>query len=271
MCYDIQTGHLRRIKDGIRGGYPKDEVNSLIDQYTERYDPLFPVPKVHHHVSAFTHPEVTVLHYQDGKLVLEPMKWGLVPLWCKDQASATKLWNQTPNARSETIFEKPSFRAAARKRRGVILVESFFEHHHFKSKTYPFNIRRKDDLPMMMAVLWEEWTDKSTGEVWKTFSIVTTEGNELMSAIHNNPKLTEPRMPVILEGDAINVWLETPESSDNHLALLPLCKPLPTDLLKAHSVGPLRGKLALGDVPEVVEEINYEELVNDEVLQSVLN
>lgn len=125
MCYDLETAHLRRIKDGIRRGYPADQVNELIDAYNQRFQPLRPHPKLYH-VSGFAHPEVDVIHVQDGQLVMEPMKWGLIPFWCKDEKVATSLWNKTLNARSESIFEKPSFKAAARKRRGVIVVDSFY-------------------------------------------------------------------------------------------------------------------------------------------------
>lgn len=270
MCYDVETVQLRKIKDGIRRGFPADEVNELIDDYNTRFNPVFPHPRVYH-VSGFSHPEVSVLHMKNGSLALEPMKWGLIPFWSKDIKSATSFWNKTLNARSETIFEKPSFKAAARKRRGAIVLDSFFEHHHFKSKTYPFNIRRKDGEPLVLATLWEEWTDKSTGEIWKTFTIVTTEGNELLAGIHNNPKLSGPRMPVILEDDDIPKWLGTPEADDNHLELLPLCKPLRSEELLAYPVRPLRGKNAVGNVPEAIERFEYEELVEDKELMKVLS
>ena len=259
------------IKDGIRKGAPSDQINELIDEYNQRFDPDNPVPHVYHHVSAFAHPEIGVIHVQDNELIIEPMIWGLIPFWVKDRATAHKLWNQTPNARSETIFEKPSFRAAARKRRGIIVIDSFFEHHHYGGKVYPFNVRYAKGDAMVVAVLWEEWTDKSTGEVLKTFSIVTTEGNEMMSVLHNSPKLKGSRMPVFLQGHAINQWLETLEGDDRHLTLLPLCRPLGEKELKAHSVKPLRGKNALGNVPEAIEEFTYPELVFDEELQTILS
>jgi putative SOS response-associated peptidase YedK len=271
MCYDVQVGYERRIKEGLHRGVPANQINTLIDEYNQRFDPAFPLPHVYHHVSAFAHPEIGVIHLSDGALIMEPMTWGLIPFWVKDRALANKLWNQTPNARSETIFEKPSFRVAARKRRGIIVIDSFFEHHHYGGKAYPFNVRYANGGAMVAAVLWEEWTDKSTGELVKTFSIVTTEGNEMMSVLHNSPKLAGPRMPVFLEGEAITQWLDTPESDDSHLMLLPLCKPLGEKELKAHSVKPLRGKNALGNVPEALAEYVYPELVFDEELQTILS
>ena len=271
MCYDVQVGHERLIKDGIHSGASSEQINKLIDDYNEKFNPAFPLPNVYHHVSAFTHPEIGVIHKQGGELVIEPMTWGLIPFWVKDRALANKLWNQTPNARAETMFEKPSYRAAARKRRGIIVINSFYEHHHFSGKAYPFNVRYKKGESMVVAVLHEEWKDKETEEVVKSFSIVTTGGNELMSVIHNNPKLKEPRMPVFLEGEAINEWLGTPESSDSHLTLLPLCKPLLSEELTAYPVKPLRGKNALGNIPEAAEQYEYPELVLDTELVDILS
>lgn len=271
MCYDVQVGYERRIKEGIRTGRHADDINHLIDEYNERFNPPNPMPHVFHHVSAFVHPHIGVIHLKDNALVMEPMQWGLIPFWCKDRALAHQLWNQTPNARSESMFEKPAYRDAARQRRGIIVVDSFFEHHHFAGKTYPFNISLRNGNAMLMAVIWDEWTDQTTGEVIRTFSMVTTRGNELMTAIHNSPKLNEPRMPVILQPDEANQWLFTPNSNDNHLTILPLCRPLSEGELESHTVQPLRGKASVGNRPEALKHFEYVELTLDSSLNEVLN
>ena len=197
------------------------------------------------------------------------MYWGLIPGWCKDATSATKLWNQTLNARSETMYEKPSFRSAAAQRRGVLLLQSFYEHHHFSGKTYPFNIRLKNDEPMFVGVLWEEWTDKATGELRPTFSIVTVEGNPMMAAIHNNPKLQGPRMPLLLKQDAIDNWLMG-NGKDMKDQVLELCEPFDAAAMTAYPVKPLRGKAYVGDSPEITQRYDYPELAFDTELMEVL-
>lgn len=118
-----------------------------------------------------------------------------------------KQWNNTLNARGETIFEKPSFRTSAKNHRCIIYVAGFYEHHHYNNKTYPFFIYRKDAQPMALAGLWSEWKNPDTGGRLNTFSIVTTKGNKMMARIHNNPKLKEPRMPVILPSELEDEWL----------------------------------------------------------------
>ena len=69
MCYDVQVGHERLIKDGIHSGAPCEQINKLIDDYNEKFNPAFPLPNVYHHVSAFTHPEIGVIHKQGDELV----------------------------------------------------------------------------------------------------------------------------------------------------------------------------------------------------------
>jgi len=272
MCYDVQEGYRRRIKEGMRMGRSKEDINYYIDEYNRRF-PDNPIPRLHgggYHLSGFSHPQIPVFVLNDDReLELLPMYWGLIPNWCKDAALATKLWNQTINVRSETMFEKPSFRSAAKSKRGVVLLQSFYEHHHFSGRTYPFNISLRNGQPMCVAVLWDEWVDRATGEVRNTFSIVTVEGNRLMTAIHNNPKLEGPRMPLILKADAIDAWLHaTGDEAKNEV--LQLCMPFADEDLQAHSVRPLRGKAYVGDAEQATEHFEYPELMLDTELMDML-
>jgi putative SOS response-associated peptidase YedK len=272
MCYDVQEGYRRRIKEGIRMGRSKEDINYYIDEYNRRF-PDDPIPRLHgggYHLSGFSHPQIPVFALNNEReLELRPMYWGLIPHWCKDAALATKLWNQTINARSESMFEKQSFRSAAKSKRGVVLLQSFYEHHHFSGRTYPFNISQRNGQPMFVAVLWDEWVDRTTGEVRTTFSIVTVEGNHLMTAIHNNPKLEGPRMPLILHAEDIDAWLYATDE-EAKLVVLQLCIPFADEELQAHSVRPLRGKAYVGDVAEAAAPFEYPELMLDTELMEVL-
>ena len=70
-------------------------------------------------------------------------------------------------------------------------------------KKQPYLIRRPDEEPFAVAGVWSEWTDRQTGEVLRTCSIVTTEANGLMSEIHN----TKKRMPLVLPRNVERDWL----------------------------------------------------------------
>jgi putative SOS response-associated peptidase YedK len=191
-------------------------------------------------------------------------KWGLIPAWTKDRAQAEKLWHQTLNARGETIFEKPAFRSSARRKRCILYLDGFYEHHHAAGRTYPHFIRMKSGEPFAVAGLWEEWTDRASGEILRTFAIVTSKGNELMARIHNNPKLENgPRMPLILPEELVDEWLAPINDELDEKRIKELIRPYPAEAMEAHTVRRLRGKEATGNVPVACEEFIYPELVVD--------
>ena len=59
----------------------------------------------------------------NGERVIQRLRWGLVPSWAKDETIATRLIN----ARGESVSEKPSFRAAFRRRRCLVPGNGFYE------------------------------------------------------------------------------------------------------------------------------------------------
>ncbi|HEY3342528.1 MAG TPA: SOS response-associated peptidase, partial [Anaerolineae bacterium] len=129
---------------------------------------------------------------------LSMVQWGLIPSWAKDPAIGA----QMINARAETLAEKPAFRAAFKKHRCLVLADGFYEWRKEadgKTKT-PMYARLKTGEPFAMAGLWEVWK-APTGDAHRSCTIITTEPNELMSAIHN-------RMPVILPRDLESDWLD---------------------------------------------------------------
>jgi putative SOS response-associated peptidase YedK len=252
MCYDIKTSLEAQLSKAKRRGDLQaiEEIKRKLIPYTD-----LPI----HHASGFSHPKLLI--YPDrSPFYPEVATWGLVPHWIKDKVQLKKYWNNTLNARGETIFEKPSFRNSARTKRCLVYVDGFYEHHHFKGKTYPFFVHHSNAEPMALAGLWSEWLDEETGELLLSFSIVTTEGNELLTKIHNNPKLKGPRMPLILPQEIEDKWLDTVEDDLDVKAIQDLIKSYPDDVLKAYTVRRLRGKEYIGNVEEVSEPFEYEEL-----------
>jgi len=245
MCYDIRS-KLKTQKE--RYEYWRHKNGGKVKSLDIVGNDIF-------HASGFSHPSLLI--YTD-QAPYEPVQstWGLLPSWAKE----TSIWNQTLNARGETIFEKPSFRESARSKRCLIYVDGFYEHHHFKGKTYPYYIFKKDESPMVFAGLWNEWTDKTSGELLNTFSIVTTTANPMMARIHNNPKLPEPRMPLILPGDYADEWLKPVNSDSDKQVIQSLIKPFDEAKLDSYTVRSLRGKNALGNIPEANKRYPYPEL-----------
>lgn len=252
MCYDIKASLNAQMK---RARHYGDE--SAIREIEEKLVPLTDLPLFH--ASGFQHPRL-LIYTERSPRVPEVSTWGLIPHWVKDDAQRRKLWNNTLNARGETLFEKPAFRTSARYHRCIIAVDGFYEHHHFRGNTYPYFIHRHDGQPISLAGLWNEWTDPGSGETWNSFSIVTTGGNPMMSRIHNNPKLEGPRMPLILPDELDERWLMKVEDEVDIKAIEDLIKPYPEEELEAHTVARLRGKEYQGNVEGITQKVEYPEL-----------
>lgn len=252
MCYDIRASLETQLKRALRRGDQEaaDEIREKLLPYTDL--PLF-------HASGFSHPRL-LIYTDESPEYPSVATWGLIPHWVKDSAQQKQIWNRTLNARGETIFEKPSFRLAAKSNRCLLLVDGFYEHHHHKGSTFPHYIYRRDGEPLILACLYSDWADPETGEVLSSFSIVTTEGNPMMAQIHNNPKLAGPRMPLILPDELADKWLEPCRDPADQKALEELIRAYPEEELAAYTVGKLRGKSYPGNVPEITEEVAYPEL-----------
>lgn len=164
------------------------------------------------------------------------MQWGFLPPSVKTREAALQFrngykkangqWQQpilTLNARGEELLHPNKiFRSAALHRRCLLLSSGFFEWRHVcrvnkrtgkPLKTpdkYPYHIGLKEREYFYIAAVWEPWKDVETGEYVETFSVVTTEANEVMGQIHNSKK----RMPAILNDDLAYEWLmeDLPES-----------------------------------------------------------
>ena len=145
---------------------------------------------------------VVVREDAGGRRAARTMRWGLVPSWAKD----SKIGYRTINARSETAAEKPSFRAAFKKRRCLVPASWFYEWRREGAQKVPYRIRRHDDRPLAFAGLWEHWKGSATEDPRTTFTILTTSSNEDVAALHD-------RMPCLVEPDDFERWL-TPEIAD---------------------------------------------------------
>lgn len=124
------------------------------------------------------------------------LRWGLVPSWAKDPA----IGNRMINARAETVAEKPSFRAAYSRRRCVVLADGFYEWRREGAEKTPYFISLASGAPFALGGIWENWTDKESGDSIQSTALITTAANDFVSPLHH-------RMPMIMEAAAANDWL----------------------------------------------------------------
>lgn len=161
------------------------------------------------HANAFANPSMPIITAEEPDTI-SYYNWGLVPTWIKTQKDADDISKKTGNARSETVFEKPSFRNAIKSRRCIIPATGFYEWRHEGKEKIPHFVTTTDQEIFSFAGIYEHWTDKSTGEILHTYSILTMEANELMGYVHNN----RSRMPVILNRDDEKYWLSNLKSKE---------------------------------------------------------
>lgn len=157
--------------------------------------------------------------------VLSLMRWGLVPEWAGDAKSGFKMIN----ARAETLTEKASFKTPLRKTRCLIPASGFYEWAHPNAKTkIPYYFSLRGGGLFAFAGLYSVWHAGLSDEL-RTFTIITTEANEIMKPVHH-------RMPVILGRKDESRWLD-PQITEPE-ALLTLLKPYPAQEMECWQVSP---------------------------------
>jgi putative SOS response-associated peptidase YedK len=148
-----------------------------------------------------TDPAAVVVQ-RDDRRALTAYRWGLIPHWSDGPRAGSKMFN----ARAETIDRTPAFRYAFEKRRCLVPVDSFYEWRREGGTRQPYAIVRRDGRPLALAGLWAGWKDEDTGEVIRSFTVVTTQANDVVRPIHD-------RMPVVLPESAWDLWLD-PTATD---------------------------------------------------------
>jgi putative SOS response-associated peptidase YedK len=179
-------------------------------------------------------------HPEQSEPVLDALQWGLVPFWAKD----AKIGNRMINARAETVAEKPAYRAAFKRRRCLIAASGYYEWKKQGNGKTPYYFSMRGSRPFAMAGLWEEWHSPD-GELLHTCTLVTTQANATVSAIHH-------RMPVILTLPQQRVWLDT--DPENRTELENLLHSYEGDDLSAHPVS-TQVNVATWDTPSCIEEV----------------
>lgn len=186
-------------------------------------------------------PVLIVRQQPDGRRELTHVNWGLIPSWSKDPAIGQGLIN----ARSETVAEKPSFRAAFRHRRCIVPASGYYEWQAGgPGRKQPWYITAATGEPLSMAGLWETWQSPD-GSVIETCAIITTTANRLTAAIHG-------RMPVLLPDGALAAWLDrnTPPAG-----LVGLLEPCAEAALTAYPVATLVNA-PVHDSPACIEPLS---------------
>lgn len=151
---------------------------------------------------------IPVVLVENGARHFRLMRWGLLPSWVKDPRGFTLLIN----ARSETVLEKPAFKNAIRRRRGLVPADGYYEWKAVDGRKQPYFIHRADGATLGFAALFETWLGPN-GEELDTVAIVTAAASEDLAELHD-------RVPVTIAPSDFERWLDC--RADEVEAVLPL-------------------------------------------------
>jgi len=172
------------------------------------------------------------------------MFWGLIPHWAKDKSFGYK----TINARAETVAKLPTFREPLKRKRCIVPATGFYEPDkiNFSKPPFPWHyFQLKDQKVFGIAGLYDVWKDRETGKEMHSYTIITTEPNEVVGEFHG-------RMPVILQKEDEETWLN-PDISEP-AQLLPLLKSYPSIKMETWPVGEA-ARNPRNDYPELIKPL----------------
>lgn len=229
MCFHVATPPMAELASVLPKGI-------IIENYTP-----------HFHLSGFNYPCLPVMIIEEPKIV-RPTQWGLIPEWVNNANDANISRNVTLNSMAETIFTAPVFRNFA-VNRCLIFVNGFFEWKSEGKDKVPYFIYMAANKPFALAGIYHKCIHPKTKLTYTGFSIINCEANELMAEINN----TKKRMPLILEEEKWEVWMDVQSSRP---VLQTLIKALPDDILQAHQISNLiTGNVKNKDVQEVQHRV----------------
>lgn len=185
-----------------------------------------------------------IVEDREGEREAKLMQWGLIPRWAKpgDKKGLAPI-----NARAETLSEKPMFRNLVKRNRCLVPANGFYEWKNLGDHKQPYYITVPDDPLFAFAGLYEQSTG-ADGEPVESYTIITTEPNELMSTLHN-------RMPVILHPGDEQEWLD-PDVTDP-AQVERLLVPYPADEMQAFPVSRKVGNTR-NNGPDLIDPIGDE-------------
>ena len=175
--------------------------------------------------------EVLAVREETGRREAALLKWGLVPHWADDPAVGGRLIN----ARAESVARKPAFRDPFKSQRCLVPADGFYEWRRVGRAKDPFLFRMRDGKTFAFAGVWDRWVRKR-GRI-DSCAVLTTAANEVVTPVHD-------RMPVILERDASDLWLDPKARPEDLHALL---RPFPAERMEAVPVSPRVNKVDVDD------------------------
>jgi putative SOS response-associated peptidase YedK len=191
--------------------------------------------------------ELPVIRETDeGDRELLTMRWGLIPRWSKPGETKAP----APfNARGESVLEKPMFRSLVKRKRCLAPANGYYEWKQVGGRKQPFLFEPTDQEIFAFAALYDE-IEQEDGEVLASYTVITTEANELAAGYHH-------RMPVILKPEDEELWVSREVDEGN--AVAHLLAPYPAERMAVRPVSPAVNNVRNND-PSLIEPLDDDEI-----------
>lgn len=256
MCYWVGTKKvreemIRRYKEG-----PQDEIAQLFYEtfivnnnmdYKEQYVAI-----------GKGKPVLTTLIKESGKMQFRNMQWTL-PYSYQDSKTNSIVKRELLNSTCERLFFQ--HKELIFKQRCIVPIDGYFEYYHLNGETYPYYIYPKEGGLFYAGGIWGRKVDEGTGEIWESFSIITTSPNPMVARIHNNPKAPNgSRMLLLVPEDKTKSYLDENLQTKE---IKEFFTPFDADKMNAHPVIRFQRKefAQFVNTPKVLERCEYPELV----------
>ena len=201
----------------------------------------FVLPEWDYNVAPTTFQPVIRNARETGRRELVLMRWGMVPMFATSLAE----WKgvSTINAQAESLTTRALWKRPFARHRCLVPASGFYEWKKIDAKTkQPFVFTLKDEGLFAFAGLWDAWKDPATGDWLQSYTIITTEPNELTATVHT-------RMPVMLHVRDYDRWLDREETERLPVDLL---RPYEAEAMQASACNPLVGNVR-NNGPELLQ------------------
>lgn len=230
------------------------EEEELSRRYKRRPKDKFVQTRIY--FNGFGTPQVNLIK-QEEKDVFGSAYWGFVPGHVKTEAEAREFRTNylTLNAKSETVFQLPTYKSSIMPRRCIIPVTGFFESRHMDPKgklKIPYFIHLKEEPIFSLAGIYGYYTNEHN-ETKCTYSVLTTAANPLMEKIHNSKK----RMPLILDREMEEIWLDP---GLNEKQVKEMFRIFDEKKMDAHPIAKISPKTTNFSSRQMLEKVDYAEI-----------
>jgi putative SOS response-associated peptidase YedK len=195
------------------------------------------------HVVKAWRPNTNVSHGEAAPVVasnapdhVQLFQFGFTPHWAKKQFYTVNARSEGDNNKANEphyggtmgILQKPMFRRSFRERRCLVVADAFIEGPEKERLGRPYVVYPRDgERPFSLAGIWDEWTDPGTGEIVRSFAIITTVPNKVTQAIDHH------RSPVLLDSEQEREWIDAETPLSDITAML---RPCPANRLNAYPI-----------------------------------